>query len=475
MKKIILTLSVLFLTLTSCNDFLDEPMKGDLNSSSIYSSPEEAQLAVNGIYNASTYFINLWKIGDVASDDAVKGGNEGDMSDLNYVIDFTASSDNGVLAEFWQNTYEVVSCANNVIGNVPGMSNATAERKENFVAQAKFFRALSYFVLVNIYGEVPLKLQPQSTSETINVPLSSVEQIYSQIEQDLTDAAPALEISPVERGRVTRGAAYGLLAKVYLYQKKYSDVLTAIEQMELVGDYDLEHDYADLFKLGNENSCEVVYAIQFLSGQNPGLGNALNQYLAPLEEMGYYFDAPTQDWVNCFTELCKDGSIDPRLDDSIGRNGMPWLNDNVFEASWGPATGYLVKKHDQPLAEVPAGRKGDGGLAYIYLRYADILLMEAEAQNELHHPELAKIPLDRVRNRAGLAGTTATDEYTMRNVIRLERRRELGFEFHRFFDLMRYGQVAAQEALGNSLPWGTTRFYYPIPQAEWDSNHALKQ
>ena len=474
MKKIILAISILLFALVSCNDFLDEPMKGDLNSDSIYSSPEEAQLAVNGVYNASTYFINLWKIGDVASDDAVKGGNEGDMSDLNYIIDFTASSDNGVLSEFWQNTYEVVSRANNVIGNVSEMSDIASDEKENFIAQAKFFRALSYFILVNIYGEVPLKLQPQSTSETINVPLSSVEKIYTQIEQDLTDAAPALEISPTEIGRVTRGSAYGLLAKVYLYQEKYSDVLTAIEQMELVGNYELEDNYADLFKLGNESSREVVYAIQFLSGQNPGLGNALNQYLAPLAEMGYYFDAPTQNWVNCFTELCEDGSTDPRLDDSIGRDGMPWLNDDVFEASWGPATGYLVKKHNQPLDEVPAGRKGDGGLAYIYLRYADILLMKAEAQNELHHPELAKAPLDSVRSRAGLAGTTASDESSMRNAIRLERRRELGFEFHRFFDLMRYGQAAAQEALGSSLPWGATRFYYPIPQAEWDSNQALK-
>ncbi len=475
MKKIILALPVFFLTLASCNDFLDEPMKGNLNSNSIYSSPEEAQLAVNGVYNASTYFINLWKIGDVASDDAVKGGNEGDMSDLNYIIDFTASSDNGVLAELWQNTYEVVSRANNVIGNVPGMSNIANERKESFIAQAKFFRALSYFVLTNIYGEVPLKLQPQSTPETINVPLSSVEQIYAQIEQDLKTAAPALDIAPAERGRVTRGAAYGLLAKAYLYQGKYSNVLTAIELMEQAGNYDLEDDYANLFKLGNENSREVVYAIQFLSGQNPGLGNALNQYLAPLEEMGYYFDAPTQDWVNCFTELCEDGSTDPRLDASIGRNGMPWLNDNLFESAWAPATGYLVKKHNQPLEEVPAGRKGDGGLAYIYLRYADVLLMKAEAQNELHHPDLAKVPLNRVRSRAGLAATTATDEYTMRHAIRLERRRELGFEFHRFFDLMRYGQAAAQEALGSALPWGSTRFYYPIPQAEWDSNHALKQ
>ena len=278
MKKIISAcMALLVVSLTACNDFLDEPMKGNLNTESIYSSPEEAQLAVNGIYNASTYFINLWRFGDVASDDAVKGGNEGDMSDLNYIIDFTASADNGILSEFWQNTYEVVSCANNVIGNVPGMTSASQTQKDNFVAQAKFFRALAYFTLVNIYGEVPLKLLPQNSPETINVPLSSVESIYAQIEKDLTDAAPSLEINPVEQGRVTRGAAYGLLAKVYLYQQKYSEALSAIANVESLDIYELEKDYADLFKLGSENSKEVVFAIRFLSGQNPGLGNALNQ------------------------------------------------------------------------------------------------------------------------------------------------------------------------------------------------------
>ena len=270
MKKIISAcMALLVVSLTACNDFLDEPMKGNLNTESIYSSPEEAQLAVNGIYNASTYFINLWRFGDVASDDAVKGGNEGDMSDLNYIIDFTASADNGILSEFWQNTYEVVSCANNVIGNVPGMTSASQTQKDNFVAQAKFFRALAYFTLVNIYGEVPLKLLPQNSPETINVPLSSVESIYTQIEKDLTDAAPSLEINPVEQGRVTRGAAYGLLAKVYLYQQKYSEALSAIANVESLDIYELEKDYADLFKwLQNREQGIPAYVIVDMTTQD---------------------------------------------------------------------------------------------------------------------------------------------------------------------------------------------------------------
>jgi len=476
MKKYIFVLPLLLLSLTSCNDFLDEPMKGNLNTQSIYSSVEEAELAVNGVYNASTYFINLWRIGDIASDDALKGGNEGDISDLNYIKDFTATADNGVLGEMWQNTYEVVARANNVIGKVPGMSAGTEEKRNNFVAQAKFFRAWAYFNLVNIYGEVPLKLQPQETAATIHIGLSPVSEVYSQIESDLKDAVENLEEKPSVAGRVSKGAAYGLLAKVYLYQKKYVECLNAISDMESVGNYALNADYSDNFKLGSEDLPEAVIAIRFLSGQNPGLGNALNQYFAPIDEMGYYFDAPTQNYVDCFTELTTAGETDPRLDASIGRDSHPWLNGDVFKAEWGPTTGYLVKKHNQPLSEVEAGRKGDGGLAYLYMRYADVLLMKAEAYNETDDINGAKAALKIVRDRSGLAETTASNKAALRDVIRLERRRELGFEFHRFFDLMRYGKIEAQASLVN-LPWNgnddSGRFYFPIPQAERDANQAL--
>lgn len=474
MKKIILYILPAIMLLSACNDFLDENMKGNFNTKSMFSSAAEAKLAVNGVYNASTYLINLWKIGDVASDDALKGGNEGDMSELSYIDNFTANADNGVLSEYWQNTYEIISRANNVIGYMPGVPGMTDEMKANYVAQAKFFRALAYFTLVNIYGEVPLKLEPQGTSASINVPLSTVDAIYAQIEKDLTDAAPALDVTPSEAGRVSRGAALGLLAKTYLYENKYTETLAAIAQLEKLSVYSLEKDYSTLFKLGNEDSKEVIFAIRFLSGQNPGLGNILNQYFAPQQELGYYFDAPTQSYVDCFNEKTTDGKTDPRLDASIGRDGMPWLNGDTFHASWSPATGYLVKKHNQPLSEVPAGKKGDGGLAYIYLRYADILLMKAEAENEITNTGDALTALNQVRERAGLGKSTAIGQISIREAIRTERRRELGFEFHRFFDLMRWGKATAVAALGSSLPWKDSRFYFPIPQTERDANLALK-
>lgn len=463
MKKFLCIITILAIS-TSCNKFLDEPMRGDYSSSNIYETSKQADLALTAVYNAATYSVNLWKFGDLPSDDTVKGGNAGDQPDLNYLDDWTASADNGALALFWQNTYETIIRANNVIA---GVEKASFTNKDALIAQAKFLRAYSYFQLVNIYGKVPVKTKPQSLPEYIHVGLSEISDVYRQIEADLTEAADVLPAKQVDVGRVTKGAALGLLAKAQLYQGKYFEALTSIQKLKALEIYELD-DYAALFKLGNENSVEAIFAIQFRSEEVPAIGNCLNQYFAPAEEGGYYFNAPTTSWLSAF-----DDPADIRIDLSIGREGSPWLNGDLFQASWAPTTGMLVRKHNQPLSEVEEGRKGDGGLSYIYLRYADILLMEAECQVELGHPELAEEPLNLVRNRAGLVSKTGLNQSEMRVLVRTERRRELGFEFHRFFDLMRWGKEAVLDALGKDFPWRDTRYYFPIPQAEYDANQGI--
>lgn len=473
-KSIIIYAAALLTATTSCDDFLTEDLKGDYSSANVMTTETQAQEVVNGIYNAAAYSINLWKFGDIASDDAVKGGNPGDQADLGYIEDFTALADNGVLSDFWQNTYETIARANILID---GMSGKSFDKRDRFIGEAKFLRAYSYFQLVNIFGEVPLKLVPPTSGSSVLTGLSSVEEIYAQIERDLKDATSLpVSYSDVDAGRVTCGAAWALLAKAQLYQKKYSEALSSIEKVKETGVYHLD-DFANLFKLGNGNSPEAIFAIRFLSDQNPGVGNSLNQWFAPQAENGYYFNNPTADWVNSFTEKQTDGSDDARIDLSIGRDGKDWFNGDVFDQSWS-TTGYLVRKHNQPLDEVEKGRKGDGGLAYIYLRYADVLLMEAECQNELGNPGLAEAPLNEVRGRAGLAPVTGKLQSNMRDIIRLERRHELAFEFHRFFDLMRYGKAAAQAAYatktGVNFQWSEPRFYFPLPQAETDANTAIK-
>lgn len=478
MKKILYLVVIVAVSFaSSCSDFLNEQLKVEYTSSNFYTTPANATAAVNGIYN-SLYGNTLWVFGDIASDDAVKGGNPGDQPSIVGIDDFTATSDNGSLITFWQATYETIARANNAIFYISAMK-IDATLRDRLVGEAKFLRAFSYFNLVNIFGKVPLKIDPQLTPASINVPLSEVAAIYAQIENDLTEAAAVLPPSySSEAGRVTQGAAYGMLAKAYLYEKKYAQCLTNIQALENLNQYKLVTNYANLFKAGAEDSTEVIFGLRF-SNSTVSPGNILTVDFSPSIEGGYYFDAPTQSFVNTFTDSTIKKTVDPRLDATIGRDGKPWFNKTKFSASWSPATGYLVKKYNEnsnftnPQDSLSLVPKDRSTVPYHYMRYADILLMKAEASNESGGAGAA-IEVNKVRSRAKLAPTTATSQADLRILIMNERRRELGFEFHRFFDLMRWGKVVAQSALGPNFKWTEPRFYFPIPQTELDTNKALK-
>jgi hypothetical protein len=471
--------------LSDCTKFLTEDLKGEFSSETFYQNDKQAIQAVNGVYNAISFsgFSNaIWVFGDVASDDAVKGGNPGDQSEITYIDEFNADANNGIISNYWSHSYEAIARANNVIANVPGVPMDEV-MKNQIIGEAKFIRAYSYFNLVNIFGKVPLKLLPQLTQETIHVPLSEVSDIYQQIEKDLSDAAAILPISYsiTDQGRVTLGAALAMLGKVNLYQQKWAVAIGYIQQVEALGIYRLLPAYADNFKLAHENSSESIFEIQHLTGQNPFTGSGLNQWFAPASEGGYYFNAPTQSLADAF-EKSTTGEVDPRLDASVGRDGQPWLNGEIFSAIWSP-TGYLTKKHQQPLSEVSSSLKGDGSLNYIYLRYADLLLIKAEAFNETNNTDSAKANLNKVRQRARasfigtppvdlLVDITTSDQNLLRTAIQKERRVELAQEFHRYFDLMRWGKTVAEAALGSDFNYETKR-YFPIPQAEIDANQAI--
>ena len=468
-----------------CTDFLTEDLKGDFSSSTFYKNESQALQAVNGAYNGLAFsrFDNaLWVFGDIASNDAVKGGNPGDQAEITYIDEFNADANNGIISNYWAFAYEDIARANNVIANVPGVSMDEGLRNR-IIGEAKFIRAYNYFNLVNVFGRVPLKMQPQLTQDAIHVPLSEVSAIYQQIERDLSDASMVLPLSYSggDVGRVTKGAALAMLGKASLYQQKWSEAINYFHQMEALGGYGLMEHYADLFKFENENNKESIFEIQHLTNQDPFTGSALNQWFAPPTEGGYYFNAPTQELVNAF-ETSTSGEVDPRLDASIGRNGQPWLNGEPFNAAWSP-TGFLTKKHQQPLSEISSSLKGDGDLNYIYLRYADVLLMKAEAFNEMGQADSALANLNKVRARARasfqgtlpgdlLQDVTTANSNELRDIIRRERRVELAQEFHRYFDLMRWGKAVAEAALGQDFNYETKR-YQPIPQAEIDANQAI--
>jgi hypothetical protein len=483
-----LSLLLLFMT-TACTDFLQEDLQGTYSNATFYKTESHALLAINGVYNAVTFVSTdnaLWVFGDVVSDDATKGGLSGDQSDIQFLEDFNYSANNGYTEKMWKRYYEGITRANYLLlyGQQIEMDETL---KARILGEAKFLRAYLYFNLVNIYGAIPLKTTPPLTDADINKPLSPVEDVYAQIVQDLTDASQVLDgaYTGTDIGRATKGAAFGLLAKAYLYQGKWQNALDAIAQLEAIGTYVLQPVYKNNFIDSTQNNPESVFEIQHLRAQSPKLGSALNQWLGPIKYNGYGFDIPVDDFVNEF-EVTDAGVVDPRLDYTVAREGTKWIDGVDFDPAWS-ATGYLQKKHEQPKSEAPV--IGDASLNYVYMRYADVLLMKAEALNELGRTDDALAPLNAVRKRAResylhdialenygtipdnlLPDATNTGQGGVRQAIRHERRVELGFEFHRYFDLMRYGKAAAEEALsGTGFSYEENR-YFLIPQSEIDAN-----
>jgi starch-binding outer membrane protein, SusD/RagB family len=329
--------------------------------------------------------------------------------------------------------------------------------------------------------------------DELQIAQSPVQQIFETvIEPDLIDAASTLPVSysGSDVGRATSGAATALLAKAYLFEAKWDLAASTAAQIVNGNVYDLMPVYSQNFNQNFKNNKESVFAVQHLTGQDPKLGSELNQYFAPQIESGYFFNAPTQNFVDEFEKTAAN-VVDPRLDYTIGRDSMPWFNNRLFDKAWSSSTGYLTRKHQQPLSEV--SNKSDGNLNYEAIRFADVLLWYAEALNESGHSSDALIPLNRVRKRAResylydslqvgypniptdlLPDVTSTDQLTVRKAIQHERRVELGFEFHRYFDIIRWGKDYAMQALSDKPNFNyDINKHFPIPQIERDRNKAL--
>ena len=488
-KKIFIALGILTL-FVNCTD-LNTELEGQYTNDTFFKNKDQALLAINATYQIASFSStnnNLWVFGDVASDDTVKGGNPGDQSEVDAIDNFQANADNGAILDIWKQYYEGIARANNVIYYVPSIE-MDAVLRDRIVGEAKFLRAYYYFHLVNIFGQVPLRISPALNVSDLSAPLSSVNDIYTQIENDLKDAAVTLfpTYGPADVGRATQGAALGLLAKVYLFQAKYTQALATANQVEGLG-YSLNTLYTYNFDLTHKNTSESIFEIQHLATQLVFQGNYLNQYVSPAISNGYFFNTPTSSLVNEY-EKTATSVYDPRLDYTVGRAGQKWVNGMDFDPDWSP-TGFLDKKQAN---DVELGQPiGDGSKNYVFMRYAEILLIKAEALNELNRTSEALTPLNLVRERARnsylydpllpgygtvppllLPDITSTNQFTVRDAIRHERRVELGLEFHRYYDIMRYGKAYAQAALsGTGFNYETNR-YFPIPQSEIDTNTKL--
>ena len=492
-----ITLMVLLLTIQpGCQKFLDEDLQGLRSDQQFYQSANDAELALTGIYNVLSFSEDdnrIWVFGDVASDDAAKGGIPGDQADIGLIDDFNVSTDNGNLETVWVIYYEGISRSNKLLDNIDGI-NMDVERRDQIKGQAKFLRAYFYYWLVNIFGDIPVHTTTP-TPEELQKAATPADEVWSKvIISDLQEAASLLPetFTGSKLGQATSIAAYALLAKAYLFTGQWAQSEDAARRVVNSGFHQLARIYKDNFTAATKDNSEVIFAVRHLSGQDPMLGNRLNQWFAPRAQNGYGFNVPTQDFVDEF-EKTSEGIYDPRLDYTVGREGQPWLDEGVtFDPEWSP-TGYLQKKYLQPLSEIPKETKADGELHYIFLRYGEVILMLAEALNEQGSTGEAEQYLNMVRTRAResylfdsnlpgygtipeglLPDITGSSQSSLRDAIRHERRVELGFEFNRYFDIIRYGESYANEAFSDKENFNYSTYkHFPIPQSELNTNFKL--
>lgn len=489
-------LAALAFAAAGCEKFLDQPVLGQYEAGAFFTSNTNAVLAVNAAYVPLSFRDaagnTLWVLGDVASDDAVKGSNPGDQADFENIDNFNITPTNAAVEAMWKRYYDGIFKCNVVTDGLPETNaNVSADVRQQVVGQARFLRAYYYFQLTALYGRIPLRVKVE-TPEELQSPARDQADIYAQIEADCQAAAtalPATWTSAVDAGRATRGAALALLAKTYLYEKKWALAAQTAQAVSTLG-YTLLPVFADNFRAATKNNPEAIFSVQHASGLSPVQGNNLNQWFAPRQQNGYGFFYPTRSLVNNFEQTAT-GVVDPRLDYSVGRAGQSFFGV-PFDTTWS-TTGYLSKKHLQPLTEVPVTTKGDGNLNFQAIRYGEVLLIEAEASNEAGNSAAALVALNKVRKRAresylydrSLPGTgtvptgllpdiTTNDQNQLREFIRRERRSELALEFQRFFDVIRYGEAYARQALSDrpNFNYARNRFY-PVPQSERDTNKKL--
>jgi hypothetical protein len=476
---------------SGCQKMLDKELLGERSNLQFYQTAEDAELGLTGIYNSLAFTVadnRIWVFGDVASDDAAKGGLAGDQADIGLIDDFNITTINGNLENVWLIYYEGISRSNWLLDNIGDIA-MQQERKDEIIGEAKFLRAYLYYWLTSIFGDIPVHLKVPSPEE-MQKAATPYETIFKDvIIPDLQDAESKLP-ETAAAGRATKSSARGLLAKCHLFLQNWSEAENAAKQVIQSG-HSMTNLYSDNFSLSTKDNSETIFSVQHVSGQDPWLGNRLNQWFDTRAYNGYAFNAPEQGFIDEF-ETTGEGVVDPRLDYTVGRTGHIWYDTIQFDSTWSP-TGYLSKKFIQPLSEVPLESKADGELNYQFMRYSEVLLIMAEALNEQGKSGEAVNYVNMVRTRAResykydpdlpgypnipdglLPDITDNGKEGVRNAIRHERRVELGFEFHRYFDIIRYGPEYANKAFEDKPNFNyETHKFMPIPQIELDTNFEL--
>jgi hypothetical protein len=511
-----LALSLVLIIFMGCSkDFLEQPPLGQAVSENYFDTDLGATNATNAIYSKmrdwDMHTMAYISLGEIASDDADKGSADWDGQAQGEIDNFTYNSTNIIIRDWWIGHYQAINRANQVITRVPSAEGVTPELGKRLVAEAKFLRGYFYFNLVRAFGGVPLVTINQMP-EDANIPRSTVDEVYALIISDLTSASEVLPDSYPnnEIGRATKGAALGMLAKVYLFRNDYVNAEKYARQVE--GMYSLDNDFSNIFRISGENGSGSLFEVQAEALKTGGGGTQYSEVQGirgPLNK-GWGFNSPS---INLMFEYEKG---DPRIESTIitvsqKTDGNIAIPDTIIGTRYGSiqenkdsiivpvkmilydgteVTADVIEREGPPrynyksyIAGDPILGNGNGPTNIRILRYADVLLILAESANENGNTAdaLKYLEMVRARARAGnssiLPEVTTTDKDELRKAIWHERRVELAMEQHRFFDIVRQGRA---EELMHKV--GKTNFVagkneiYPIPQIDIDlSNGVLVQ
>lgn len=468
--------------LPSCQDQLDlQPISqtvvgndGTGTAGSSITNAATAESALAGAYaifrngSAEYYVMDYFIMGDGRSDNSYAGA---DNSAWFEIDEFRILSTNAVAARDWSYLYNHIASANSIINNVPKVTDTalTAERKAQMIGEAKFMRARAYFDLVRLYGDVPLVVDELPTITSSNIEeiydqlypsRTSADQVYTQIIKDLDEAVTAVPKSGTNKMIVTPGAVHTLLAKVHATKQDWAKVKTNTDAVIALG-YSLLPNFEELWDGNHENSAEAIFELNFTDWATGGNWGSSMFYGTDWKK----FNTPSNDLVKAYDD-----------EKDVVRKASTIFTANV--------TGKWADRY-WPLTTFPFAykmRKTDASQNIIMYRFADVLLLKAEALNETGDLAGAKTVLNQVRTRAKLPANTSADQASLRLAIEKERRLELAFEGHRWFDLVRTGRAipvmqAVKDGNGNSLNYSLNeaKLLLPIPQGEMDKNVSLIQ
>ncbi|MDB9883019.1 RagB/SusD family nutrient uptake outer membrane protein [Bacteroidia bacterium] len=461
----------------SCKEFLDIDPLYTQDAENFFETPVDYERALTGAYDLlQGSFLNVW-IGEIASDNSIAGGESvSDTEGLHKIDEMGHDAVNNELRNVFRWNYAGLTRVNYLLEN---KNNIEFEGKDKILAEAYFLRAFYYFQLVKYFGDVPLIIDERlGADEVTNVERTPKAEVYTQIEKDLNNAAAGLDSVASQKGRITRGACLSLLGKVYLYQNKFIQAATTLDKVIDEGQYKLIDDFEDLFSVSNEGHSETVFDIEYSGAEGGGYdclicleGNAaagfhgIRQYNGPIYGDGNSYNLPTKELYDAFdaTDIRRDASV---LDIDAFIAKQPNSKDIEYAKGGGGHTGYYNNKYIKRQGEIGLPDNDlTSPVNYRVIRYADVLLMAAEAHNRSTTPNgvKARLYLKLVRDRVNMpeittSGTQLTED------IWIERRFELSGEGHRFFDLVRTEKAA------NAIPGFVIGKHelFPIPQVEID-------